>query len=44
MFKDIKEKEVKFPEYIDISPECLDFIKRLLIKKPKKRFGYEYDA
>lgn len=37
MFKLIKEADPKFPE--DISGDCRDLLKKLLIKDPRKRLG-----
>ena len=44
MFKMIKEADVKFSEKVKISPECQDFLTRVLIKNPKNRLGSQADA
>ena len=41
MFQLIVTGEVEFPDFIEISSECKDIIKKLLIKNYHKRLGYE---
>jgi len=39
LFKNIKMNQLQFDDDIEWSPECMDFLKRILEKDPIKRLG-----
>lgn len=44
MFKMIKEREVKFSEKVNTTPEAKDFLLKILNKNPKERLGSKGDV
>ncbi|EGR30983.1 protein kinase domain protein [Ichthyophthirius multifiliis] len=41
MFQNIIEKDVRFPQSVPLSKECMDIVIKLLQKNPEERLGYK---